>query len=246
MKKSFPIVLLVVIVLTSCSTTYNPQSMEYADYRVKQQTVTDSSILRLLSPYSKSLSAVMNEVIANVAMPLAKKQPEGTLGNVMADAILQQARSKFGQPVDIGFINYGGIRLSEVPAGPLTRGKVFELSPFDNTIVLITIKGDVLKKFLDLVASRGGWPVSGMRMQIADKKATQVTIDGRPLDANANYVIALPDYVANGGDDASMLKGLPRQDKGIVYRDELLAYFTRIQKEGKTISSSIEGRITNN
>jgi 2',3'-cyclic-nucleotide 2'-phosphodiesterase (5'-nucleotidase family) len=85
-----------------------------------------------------------------------------------------------------------------------------------------------------------------MRMQIADKKATEITIAGRPLDANAQYVIALPDYIANGGDDASMLKGLPRQDKGIVYRDELLAYFTQVQKEGKTISSSIEGRVTNN
>jgi 2',3'-cyclic-nucleotide 2'-phosphodiesterase (5'-nucleotidase family) len=220
--------------------------MEYADYRVKQQPITDSSILKLLSPYSKSLSTVMNEVIANVATPLEKKQPEGTLGNVMADAMLKQASTKFGQHVDIGFINYGGIRLNEIPAGPLTRGKVFELSPFDNVIVLITIKGDALKNFLDLVAARGGWPVSGMTMQIADKKATQITIAGRPLDENAKYIIALPDYVANGGDDASMLKGLPRQDKGIVYRDELLAYFTQFQKEGKTISSSIEGRITNN
>ena len=63
---------------------------------------------------------------------------------------------------------------------------------------------------------------------------------------NAQYSLAVTDYVANGGDQAAMLKDLPRKDRGIVFRDELIAYFMQLQKEGKNISSSVEGRITTN
>ena len=246
MKKSSPIILLFALVFAACSTTYNPQSVEWADYRVKQQPVTDSSLLKLLAPYSAGVNATMNEVIANVGTSLTKKQPEGTLGNVLVDALLQQAQKKFGQHVDAAFMNYGGIRLTEIPPGPLTRGKLFELSPFDNTLVLMTVSGDVLNQFLDRIAGSGGWPVAGIQMKIADKKATQVIIGGKPLDLNAKYTIALPDYVANGGDNMNMLKVLPKQDRGFILRDELQEYFTQLQKEGKSITSSIEGRITAN
>ena len=247
MKKSAPIVLLLALgFLTACNTLYNPQSLEYADYRVKQQPITDSTIVKLLSPYSASLTASMSEVIATVAVTLEKKQPEGTLGNVMADAMLFAARKKFALPVDIGIVNYGGVRLNEVAPGPFTRGKLFELSPFDNNIVVLSMKGNELKQFLDFIAAAGGWPVAGMRMRISNKQATEITIGGKQLDMNAQYLVALSDYLANGGDNAAMLKTLPKQDGGFVYRSELEAYFGQLQKEGKKISATIEGRITSN
>jgi 2',3'-cyclic-nucleotide 2'-phosphodiesterase (5'-nucleotidase family) len=247
MKKSAPIVLLLAFIfLTACNTLYNPQSLEYADYRVKQQPITDSTIVKLLLPYSASLNASMSQVIGTVASTLEKKQPEGTLGNLMADAMLFAARKKFALPVDIGIVNYGGVRLMEVAPGPFTRGKLFELSPFDNNIVVLTMKGSQLKQFLDFIAAAGGWPVAGMRMRISNKQATDITIGGKQLDMNAQYLVALPDYVANGGDNAAMLKALPRQDGGFVFRSEMEAYFLQLQKEGRKISSTIEGRITSN
>lgn len=245
MKKDTPIILIILAVLTiSCSTTYNPSSVEYADYRVQQGRITDSSILQLLSPYSSRLHASMNEVIAQVGMDLEKRQPECTLGNLMADAMLISARKKFAKHVDASFVNYGGIRLTQIPAGPLTRGKVYELSPFDNYIVLLNIKGTVLRQFLDHIAGRGGWPVAGLRMSIAGKKAQNIMIGGKPLNDDAQYTIALLDYNANGGDDCYMLQNLPQQNGGFVFRDELQEYFTQLQKEGKSITASVEGRIT--
>jgi 2',3'-cyclic-nucleotide 2'-phosphodiesterase (5'-nucleotidase family) len=247
MKKSSRIVLLLsVLSLIACNTIYRPQSVAYADYRVAPQPVTDSSLVYLLSPYSSRMYASMNEVIATVGVNLEKKQPEGTLGNVMVDVMLMAARKKFGQPVDIAVMNYGGIRQDQIPPGPLTRGKLFELSPFDNTIVLMSIKGSALKQFLDHIASRGGWPVAGVRMKITDKKATDITINGKPLDESMQYSMALLDYVANGGDESFMLRELPRQDKGFLFREELQEYFMQLQREGKSITSSVEGRITSN
>lgn len=248
MKKSSSILFaFIFIVFFSCRTSYDPQSLEYTDYRVKQERITDSSLIHLLSPYSSRLYASMNEVIGQVATNLEKKQPEGNLGNLMADIMLHQARKKFNKHVDASFMNYGGIRLNQIPPGALTRGKLYELSPFDNIIVLLDIKGSVLREFLDHIAGRGGWPVAGMKMRISgNKKAEQVIIGGKPLNESAQYTIALLDYTANGGDDSHMLKNLPQQNGGFLFRDELQEYFLQLQKEGKGIAATVDGRVTTN
>jgi 2',3'-cyclic-nucleotide 2'-phosphodiesterase (5'-nucleotidase family) len=243
--RSFLIWMLVSVLSVSCHTQYNPRSLEYADYQVKPQPVTDSSVLKMLQPYSVKLQASMGQVIAQIGTSLEKKQPEGTLNNVMADAMLITARKRYAKHVDAAFMNYGGIRLTQLPKGPLTMGKLYELSPFDNVVVLLDIKGSVLKQFLDHVAGRGGWPVAGLKMKIRDKKAASVLIGGKELVDDAQYTIAVLDYNANGGDDCTMLKNLPQQNNGSVFRDELAAYFSQLQKEGKEITATIEGRVTN-
>jgi len=158
--------------------------------------------------------------------------------------MLLQARKKFAKSVDAAFMNYGGIRLNQIPPGPLTVGKLYELSPFDNFIVLLNIRGDVLRQFLDHIAAKGGWPVAGLRMSITGKKAQGVMIGGKPLTDDAQYTIAVLDYTANGGDDCFMLTNLPQQNGGWLLRDQLQEYFMQLQKEGKSITASIEGRIT--
>jgi 2',3'-cyclic-nucleotide 2'-phosphodiesterase (5'-nucleotidase family) len=245
MKKDSPIILLILSVLAvACSTTYTPQSVDYVDYRVQQGRITDSSILHLLSPYSSRLSSSMNEVIAQVGTNLEKRQPEGTLGNLMADVMLATARKNYKTHVDAAFMNYGGIRLTQIPVGPLTRGKLFELSPFDNVVVLLEIRGKVLRQFLDHIAGRGGWPVSGLRMSITGNKASGIEVGGKPLNEDAQYTIAVLDYNANGGDDCNMLINLPRQNNGLIFRSQLEEYFAQLQKEGKSITASVEGRVT--
>lgn len=245
MEKRFPIILLWVFVLSAaCSTAYYPQSVRHEDYQVQEQRITDSSLIHLLSPYSSRISASMNEVIGEVGMTLEKKQPEGPLGNLMVDAMLYSARKKYNRQVDAAFVNYGGIRLNDIPPGPLKLGKIYELSPFDNYIVLLELKGSVLQQFLDHTASRGGWPVAGMTMQIVNKKAMQVVIGGKPLNADALYTIALVDYVASGGDESNMLRNLPQLNNGYLFRNELHEYLLQLKKEGRIITAST-GRVTN-
>jgi len=142
-------------------------------------------------------------------------------------------------------MNQGGIR-SYIPKGNITVGKIFELMPFDNLVVLQDVKGSVLQEFLDKTAGEGGWPVStGITMSIKEKKAVQVLIGGKPLDANATYTIANSDYVANGGSDCEMLRKIPKMDKGYLFRDALLEYVAELTKQGKPVESKIENRVTN-
>ncbi len=229
----------------SCKLTYQPQSVQFKDYRLNQTNKQDSAVIALIKPYGDSVNQSMNGIVAVSETELEKKQPEGTLGNILADAMLKMAEEKFATHVDAAFINYGGIRLPSIPAGNITRGKVFELAPFDNLVVLQKLSGKTVQEFLDHVAGRKGWPCSGITMQIKDKKAINVMIGGVPLNESAMYTIANNDYVANGGDDCAMLKTIPQISTGYLFRDAVIDYFTQYTAAGKKISAKIENRVTN-
>ncbi len=198
----------------------------------------------MILPYREKMTSTMEEVIGNAQVDLTKSQPECNLGNFMADALMEAAYREFGIRPHAAFMNYGGIRLPVIKAGPVTTGKIYELFPFDNILVLLTLKGDVLQSFLNHISAKGGWPVSGIRMEVKDKKAINVLIEGISLSADSTYVIAIGDYTANGGDDAVMLKGLPQQNKGYLMRDAFLSYLLRLKKEGKNLYAETEKRVT--
>ncbi|MEO6229961.1 MAG: 5'-nucleotidase C-terminal domain-containing protein [Ferruginibacter sp.] len=231
--------------LSACKTTYQPAAVQYLDYRITPKQTTNSSLDSLLKPYADSVNKTMNDVVAIAGMNLEKKQPEGTLNNVLADAMLFVAKEKYNTAIDASFVNYGGIRLNTIAAGNVTRGKIFEVAPFDNIIVLLKMKGELLQQFLDHIATRGGWPCAGVAFQIKNKRANNVLIGGMAIESNKEYTIALLDYVANGGDDCVMLKDIPQQNNGYLLRDAVINYFSKFQQEGKKIMSQIENRVTN-
>ncbi|CAN5356852.1 hypothetical protein BH09BAC2_BH09BAC2_21570 [soil metagenome] len=236
----------IALFLISCHTTYQTTGAQYHQYKINTQIPKDSALNAMLQPYADSVNRSMNDVVAVAAVNLEKKQPEGTLGNLMADIMLIKGKEKYNRAVDVSVLNYGGIRLPMIPAGEITRGKIFELSPFDNIIVLQVIDGKIIKSLLDHIASSsGGWPISGMSFQIQNKKAENIKIGGVPLDLNKKYTMALLDYVANGGDNAAMLRGIPQINGGFLFRDAILEYMREQKAAGKMITAKIENRITN-
>lgn len=232
----------VLFLAASCQTVYQPARLEFKEYRIAGGQ--DSALLRLIRPYSDSVNNSMNDVVGRAEQTLDKKQPEGTLGNFMVDALYASGQKVFNRPVDAAILNYGGIRITQLAGGPVTRGKIFELMPFDNLAVVQQLKGTVLQQFLDLIAGAGGWPVAGLTFQIADKKAVNVRIKGQPLDPNKVYTIITSDYIANGGDNAAMLKPVAQQTKGYLIRDALFDHIAALKAEGRQINAREENRVT--
>ncbi|MBI3139339.1 MAG: 5'-nucleotidase C-terminal domain-containing protein [Sphingobacteriales bacterium] len=228
----------------SCRIAYQGRSLQYKDYRISKAMPSDTAVLQFLQPFSDSVNSSMNTVLGVVPASLEKSQPESTLGNFMADAFLTMAREKYPVSVDLAFVNFGGIRLTQLPAGNITRGKVFELMPFDNLLILQKLKGAVLQQLLDLTAARGGWPMAGLTMQIKNNKAVNVQIGGQPLDPEKIYTIANSDFIANGGDNADMLRPIPQITNGYLMRDALIDYIGRLVRQGKAIGATIENRVT--
>ncbi len=245
MRRNFSFFSFVLLLTVSCSSSQQTTTLSFRDYRIEKRSAVDSAMVKMLQPYSKTLDESMNKVIGFSNSNMQAKQPESGIGNFMADAVKLMAEKKFNKKVDAGFMNQGGIR-SYIPQGNITTGKIFELMPFDNLIVLQEVKGSVLQQFLDKTAADGGWPVSaGVTMAIKEKKAVQVMINGKPIDPNTVYVIANSDYVANGGSDCDMLKKIPKQDKGYLMRDALIEYVQMITQQGKPLDYQIENRVVN-
>jgi 2',3'-cyclic-nucleotide 2'-phosphodiesterase (5'-nucleotidase family) len=228
----------------SCKQLPQKSVVQYQGFQINKQVSIDSTLIRLIAPYGNQLKSSMGKVIGRSENGLYKKQPESEIGNFMADAMKEMSEKKYGKKVDAAFVNYGGVR-SYIAKGDVTVGQIFELMPFDNLVIIQEMKGTVLQQFLDVIALDGGWPLSGLTMEIKDKKAVHILISGKPIDKEAVYVIANSDYVANGGSNCSMLKSIKQENKGYLLRDALIDYSISRTDKGKSIDSNLENRVVN-
>jgi 2',3'-cyclic-nucleotide 2'-phosphodiesterase (5'-nucleotidase family) len=208
----------------------------------------DSSVASALSSYKEKHDKEMNEVLVYCEEPLTKEQPEGNLGNFVSDCIYNKAVQYFSSEkvaVDAVLLNNGGLRVP-LPQGEITRGKIFELMPFDNELVMIELSGKKFYEMLTFISEKGGMPVAGFRMEItAKKKPANVKIGGNALDTNATYHVITSDYLAEGGDNMTFFRDAPgKKYMKLLIRDVLIEYCRDLKKQNKTILVKTDGRIS--
>ena len=183
----------------------------------------------------------MNVVIGYNEAELERKKGGNTLGFLITDAYLEMARQKSGVKVDAAFMNSGGIRLPDLPAGPITQGKIFELMPFDNLMVLLKLKGSLLKEYLDTLAATEGVIASGLTMKIINKTPQEILVGNKSLDLNGEYTIVHSDYVAM---NSNLLKKLERKTNGYLLRDAIIDYIKLINSQNKKVTVSNIDRVS--
>jgi len=239
----YPLLFLLLAATASCSKKpmYAHQQQPH-QYTIDSTLHADSNLVKMLKPYKRGVDTQMQVVIGHTDIPLTKAQPESTLGNFVADAQLMAARV-LDAKVEASVSNYGGLRIPYIDPGPITRGKMYELMPFDNMITIIEIPGTIVKQFCDFMALKKGWPVSGISFTIKDKAAENITIGGKALNPNLYYKFVLSDYVARGGDNCDFLAPCKKRFTSIFIRDAMMTYLTRLEKEGKPLHPQIENRI---
>lgn len=235
--------MLVCAALFACNKSLIPINYQAGYYKVIDSLPVDSSLIFLIRPYKDSLDQAMNEVIATSSISMPKGKPESLLGNLIADLTLEKAAEYYEGPVDFSVINYGGLRIPELPAGEITKGKVFELMPFDNYLVIMELNGEAVKKLVDQIALNGGWPVSGISFEIEQEFAKEIKINHQPLQNDKSYNVAISDYLADGGDNLYFLKEEKRKNLGIFLRDIIIEYFEEKSREGLKLSSGMNHRI---
>jgi 2',3'-cyclic-nucleotide 2'-phosphodiesterase (5'-nucleotidase family) len=238
--------LLPIFVFVACGTPiFQSTKVEYASIKITNRSVqkSDSVTVNYLSPYKDSVDKTMNVVIGSNAAELRKDQPEGTLGNFLADAMRIMAEKKYNTKVDVALSNNGGIRINSLLKGDVTIGKIYELMPFDNMLVLLKMKGMTVRKLVNQVLVKGGWPLSGMQINSKGGMVQTILIQGVALDDEKEYTIATSDYIANGGDDCDFLKSIAPQNNNVLLRDMLIDYVKMLTKENKKIEQVLSGRI---
>lgn len=151
------------------------------------------------------------EVVARASSRISD-EPEGhaacssPLGNLFTDAM----RRSTG--VDVAVANNGGLRRA-LEAGPITDKQVYAVAPFKNSAFLYRLPGAQLEKlFRQCVAiSPGGssfLEVSGARIRARGGELS-VEVHGIPLDPEREYTLAVPDFIAKGGDGYTIFQTFP-------------------------------------
>jgi len=212
-----------------------------------ETAAVDSAVYYMIEPYRSGMSSKMDEVIGVSEQVLEKALPEGLLGNFVADACFKIATQYYypddGHTADFCLLNNGGLR-APLPAGNITRKNIFELMPFENSLSVLTLKGETLKRLFDFIAAKGGMPVSRLEMAIQNAQAENVLIAGVAFDKEKVYKVITSDYLANGGDGLFFLSEQIKHDNlNLKVRDALLEYISMLKSEGKKINAQLEGRI---
>jgi 2',3'-cyclic-nucleotide 2'-phosphodiesterase (5'-nucleotidase family) len=229
-----------------CSSSAKISKKENQHYVINTNTI-DSGAWYTIQPYKQKMDATMNEVIGQTEGALTKDQPEGNLGDFVCDCLYRSCKKYLGKDSSLlngVLLNNGGLRTS-LPKGTITVGNIFELMPFDNELVFVELSGEKTQDMMDYLAVKGGMPVAGIRMQIENAKAKNVTINGVPFDRKNHYYFISSDYLANGGDKMDFFKNPVK----VVYlkkliRDVIIEYCKDETKNGHTLSAQTDGRIS--
>lgn len=243
MKRAFLQVALLMAVLSSCA----PRPYTLKTYEAQLRTISDTipadaRMNSFITTYKMRLDSVMNEVIGTALVPLTKAQPESTMGNFAADAQLEAGR-QLDNLVTLSVVNYGGLRIPFLPSGEITKGKIYEIMPFDNLVTIVEVPGTVLQTFCDHMAARKGWPISGFSYTIKAGKAVDVKVGGEAIRPNAVYKLVTSDYIANGGDECEFLAGLKKRSSAILLRDAIMEKVRKDSQQQKGIEPKLENRV---
>lgn len=205
--------------------------------------MADKDMIAFIQPYKQQLDKEMNQVVGYTTEEMRSGKPESLLSNWMADVYYEAGSDYLKKPVDFAVVNLGSLRTS-LPKGNLTVENIFELMPFENELVLLEIKGSDADKLFQIFAKENGQGVSGVRFDIQDKKAVNITINGKPLDENTIYTVATNDYLAGGNDRMTpLLNAIQKIDTGLKIRNILMEKVIRETQKGNPIHSALDGRI---
>lgn len=237
-------VLASILLLGSCKETFVARPTGKVHYRIVADSLKADAVAdRLIQPYRSRLDSAMNVKIAEVESDLSKAQPEGSLGNLICDALMNEVK-KMGKHADFCVLNNGGIRIPILYAGPVYVRTVYELLPFENQLVLVRLSGKSCQQLFELVRKANGAPVSGVTLVLGNDASKVTSISGKPFDPEADYWLLTSDYLANGGDEAEMLKqAKERIELNVKIRDVLMKAFRDAGNRNEKLSAKVEGRI---
>ncbi len=174
---------------------------EYEGVAVKP----DLRIEKVIEPGVKAAVAQKAMPVGiTIATPIrrATGKGESALGNLVEAAYLAAMPG-----ADVVINNTDGALRSDLPAGPLTYGAVFETMPFDNRLVAFPLSGADVRR-LATTWVRNRFPalpgLAGLRARVACKgSALEVALlrpDNVPIRDDERLLVATPDFLATGGD----------------------------------------------
>lgn len=184
-----------------------------------------------IKPYKEHIDKELNDPISYASETFDKSgQWQTTIGNLLADITLQRGNTIFSfrenKKIDLCILNNGGIR-SIIPKGNVTRKTAFEVMPFENTSIVVALKGEQILEMVNyFITERKPHPISGILFTIDKKNQPKnILIQGITLDIEKTYYVVTSDYLSNGGDRMDFFKkGIATYDLNYKLRNILIDY----------------------
>lgn len=226
-------------------------SHSYQLFPVDGTVPRDPEVAEILEEYQEQLDYRYDttQVIGYANTMLTRYGLSGgdsMLGNFTADAM----RAYPGVETEIAITNTLGIR-SDISEGEITLDDLYNSMPFDNTVTTMYLSGREIQEVLDFATSRSSErgcnsqiQVSGLRftMDCRNQVATDIAVNGVPLDLNGTYEIATNNYIAHGGSGFAMLeRNTTQNDTGISIRDVVRTAMTNIYLSSSGDGSEVVG-----
>jgi 5'-nucleotidase len=244
--------------------TWDPDARKWIDKRVKNLIVTrdvppDPEVDKLVRDYEARAAPLTSRVVGyvrgNIARGNLADEPhpgdrracESPLGELIADAQLAATHAPKDGGAEVAFMNPGGVRTDLISRGgeaasfTLTYAEAFEVQPFGNRLVTMTLTGDQLQRLLETqrTAHRLLQVSNGFSYRLTRTGASgmaiepgSVRIGDRPLDPKKKYRVTVNSFLASGGDGFEVLKeGTDRKD-GPLDIEALTAYLGKNSSVG--------------
>ena len=233
MNKIVEIIMIIFLIL-SCDNSKILVNTEGKNISINSGIETIKEVEDIINPYKLNLDKTMNQVLSFSVDNYSKNDGDynTAIGNLMADAIFELTNPVFkrrtGKNIDMVLLNHGGIR-SILPKGNVTTKTAYKLMPFENSVVVVALKGSVVLEMINyLKVSDKAHPISGLELVInADNSYQKIQISNRDVDLEKIYFVATNDYLYKGGDQMEFFKKSDTlYELNYKIRNVLLDYFS--------------------
>lgn len=242
------VLLLTFILLISCSShQYYVTKIEGKKIGITENQTGSTEIENYIKPCRENIDKDLNEVLAYCPINLVKSgEWQTNIGCFLADITLEKSNPIFlkreQKSIDVCLLNHGGIR-TIIPKGNVTARNAYEVMPFENSAVVIGLKGEQIVEIANyIVSEKKPHPLAGMTFTITkDNSVKNIQILGKPLELEKVYYVVTSDYLSNGGDNMIFFKkGVSRTDLDYKLRNIIIDYF----KDVDTLRINTDIRIT--
>jgi 5'-nucleotidase len=190
------------------------------------------SIEAILDKYRQAVTTISARIVGTATTVInrnAAESGETALGNLIADAQQAAALTASNQGSDFTLMNPGGVRadLQTNSNNQITFGDVFAVQPFGNSIVTLSLTGQQIRELLEqqwsgananrprILQPSKELSYSYKKDATAVPRATQIMISGQALMDSKSYRVTVNSFIADGGDNFTVLtKGTNRVGGG--------------------------------
>jgi len=186
----------------------------------------DANTLAIYRKYEEELNPVLGKVLGKTTVDLDHDRYAGP--SLLGEWVCEIMKDKAG--VQIAMTNGGGLR-TDVPAGEITAGKLYEVMPFDNTLYTMKLSGADIKANIEhgIMNDDIGWiQIAGVKVtynpeaEAGNRITSMVLEDGTPVEMDKYYTVVTNDFMFTGGDNYNFENAKDGLNTFVPIRDALM------------------------